>query len=124
MNYSGAEKRRFIRTKFPCKITIRTPKEHSISTYTENISAGGIRVTIEEQLQIATIVDLEVYLREKSVTCRGRIVWVVDKESPYRKGIAYCDTGIEFYEITDQDRKTINELVEKITGSQNDLREN
>jgi hypothetical protein len=39
---------------------------------------------------------------------------VVDKESPYRRGIAYHDTGIEFTEIKDPDRQLIHNFIDEI----------
>jgi len=114
MDYQGIEKRRFIRAKFPCVILIHTLHEHVITTYTENISAGGVRVIIEEKLETSSTVGLEVQIKNNVVSCKGRIVWVVDKESPYKKGIFYYDTGIEFYEIKEDDRQIINGAIEEI----------
>jgi len=115
MDYGSTEKRRFIRARFPCKIFILPSRQHVISTHTENISAGGVRVIIEERIELATMVGLEVHLQDTVIHCKGRIVWVVGKESPYRKGVTYSDTGIEFYEISEQDRifieKFINDIV-------------
>lgn len=117
MSWDGREKRQFIRAKFPCKIIIFTPQEYTISTHTENIGAGGMRVFIEERLEIASIVKLEILLNSDSIICEGRVVWVVKKESSYRKGFFFFDTGIEFYKIEDQDRIVIENMVNTITYS-------
>jgi c-di-GMP-binding flagellar brake protein YcgR len=114
MDYQGIEKRRFIRARFPCKVTIYTPSRHDIFTHTENISAGGIRVVIPEKIEVSSKVGLEIDLREDIISCKGRIVWVVDKESPYHKGIVYHDSGIEFQEIKESDRQTIHNFIEEI----------
>ncbi|MEI8349306.1 MAG: PilZ domain-containing protein [Candidatus Omnitrophota bacterium] len=114
MDFGGTEKRRFVRARFPCKIFILPSRQHVISTHTENISAGGVRVIIEEQLELATIVGLEVHLKDAVIHCKGRIVWVVGKESPYRKGVTYSDTGIEFYEINEPDRIFIEGFINSI----------
>jgi len=112
--YNGIEKRKFIRARFPCKILIYNFPEHSISTHTENISAGGVRVIIGERIEAGSLVGIEVHLKENKITCQGKVVWVVDKKSPYRKGILYHDTGIEFCEISDQDRNIVNVIIEKM----------
>lgn len=112
--YQGIEKRKFIRARFPCKILIYNFPEHAISTHTENISAGGVRVIIGEKLEAGTLVDIEVHLKENKIACKGKIAWVVDKKSPYRKGVLYHDTGIEFCEIDEQDRNAINVTIEKM----------
>ncbi|MCK9572843.1 MAG: PilZ domain-containing protein [Candidatus Omnitrophica bacterium] len=114
MDYQGMEKRRFVRAKFPCSISIHTLHEHIITTYTENISAGGVRVIIEEKLEMSSTVGLEVQINKNIIVCKGRIVWVVDRESPYKKGLRYHDTGIEFYEINENDRRVINDAIEEI----------
>jgi c-di-GMP-binding flagellar brake protein YcgR len=114
MDYGGIEKRRFIRARFPCKITIYTSPQHIITTHTENISAGGVRVIIGERIEISTPVGLEIELKNTLIAAKARIVWVVDKESPYRRGITYHDTGIEFIDIKDQDRQLIHSFIEEI----------
>ncbi|MDP2922385.1 MAG: PilZ domain-containing protein [Candidatus Omnitrophota bacterium] len=114
MDYNGIDKRRFIRARFPCRISIHTLHEHAISTYTENISAGGVRVIIEEKLEISSSVSLEIELKDNLIACKGRIVWIVDKESPYHKGVIYHDTGIEFHDIKEQDRQIIHNFIEEI----------
>jgi c-di-GMP-binding flagellar brake protein YcgR len=114
MDYQGIEKRRFIRAKFPCVISIHTLHDHVITTYTENISAGGVRVIIEEKLELSSTVGLEIQINKDVIACKGRVVWVVDRESPYKKGILYHDTGIEFYEISENDRRIINCAIEEI----------
>ncbi|MDD4955024.1 MAG: PilZ domain-containing protein [Candidatus Omnitrophica bacterium] len=114
MDYQGIEKRRFIRAKFPCVILIHTLHEHVITTYTENISAGGVRVVIEEKLETSSTVGLEIQIKSNTIACKGRIVWVVDKESPYKKGVFYYDTGIEFYEIKEEGRHIISDAIEEI----------
>ncbi|MCM8819248.1 MAG: PilZ domain-containing protein [Candidatus Omnitrophica bacterium] len=116
MSWEGVEKRRFVRANYPCRIVIYTPKEHTIFTHTENVGAGGIRVIIEEKLNIGEIVGLELYLFEEKepIPCKGRVVWVVEKESRYRKNLFFFDTGFEFSQISDVDRETIKRLVEAI----------
>jgi c-di-GMP-binding flagellar brake protein YcgR len=114
MDYSGIEKRRFIRARFPCKISIYTPPQRVITTHTENISAGGVRVIIAERIEISVPVGLEIELKGSLIIAKARIVWVVDKESPYRRGIAYHDTGIEFTEIKDPDRQLIHNFIDEI----------
>ncbi len=124
MDFEGIEKRRFVRANFPCKIIIFTPPEHTILTHTENIGAGGIRVIIEEKIGVGEIVGLEIYLNETKnpISCKGRIVWVMEKQSLYRKNLLFFDTGIEFYEIKKENRETIKNLVEAIVFEKNDFR--
>jgi len=115
MDWNGVEKRRFVRANFPCKITILSINQHIIDTHTENIGAGGIRVIIEERLDIGSAVGLKVFLSgETPAICKGKVVWVVEKESSYRKGFFLYDTGIEFFDMKKQDIQLINSFVEGI----------
>lgn len=115
--YKGQEKRKFLRVRLPCRIAIFNFPERSISAHTENISAGGVRVIMEERMEMGSTVGLEIHLNEKLISCKGKIVWVVDKKSHFKKNVCYYDTGIEFCEITDQDRFYINSAIEKIVDS-------
>jgi c-di-GMP-binding flagellar brake protein YcgR len=114
MHYDGIEKRRFHRVRCPCKILIHDIPKHTIATHTENISAGGARVITEEKIDNNSIVDIEIKLKEDTIICKGKIVWVVDRHSPYKKGIIYHDTGIEFHEIKDEQRSIIHNFIKFI----------
>jgi hypothetical protein len=115
MDWNGVEKRRFVRANFPCKISILSKHQHIIETHTENIGAGGIRVIIEERLDIGSTVGLKIYLeKEKPSACKGKIVWVVEKESNYRTGFFLYDTGVEFFDMKKTDTQLIDSFVEKI----------
>jgi c-di-GMP-binding flagellar brake protein YcgR len=114
MHYHGIEKRKFQRVRCPCKISIHTIPEHVITTHTENISAGGVRILTEEKIENNLAVDIEIKLKENTIACKGKIVWVVDRHSPYKKGIIYHDTGIEFDEIKEEQRSIIHDFIKVI----------
>lgn len=111
MNWDGVEKRNFIRANFPCKIVIYTPSEHAIVSNTENIGAGGVRVIIEESLDISSLVGLEIFLGGNQIICKGRVVWVVARAGSQESEADSWDTGIEFYEIEERDRKAVEGFV-------------
>ncbi len=112
MKYSGREKRRFKRANFACKIYILTVPLHTIECRTENIGAGGVRVIIDEELPVSSLVGIELYLSQEPIKSRGRIVWVVEKKVSYQKD--KFDTGIEFHQISETDRKTIDIFVKSL----------
>ena len=127
MSWNGSEKRRFVRADFPCKITIHTPQAHIVTSHTENIGAGGIRIIIEEKIDIFSVVDLKIYLDDKPISSKARIVWVVERRPPLGHKASMFDTGIEFYQINEKDRNTIRKLVETIisdnsSGANDDFR--
>lgn len=111
MEERGQEQRRFVRAKFPCKIIISAPQERIFSSYTENIGAGGVRVLLEERLDISDFVGLEIYLAEEPIVCKGRVVWVVQKGNTMLKANTRFDTGIEFFEISGGDQAAITNIV-------------
>jgi c-di-GMP-binding flagellar brake protein YcgR len=123
MSWNGVEKRRFVRANFPCKILVYTPQERTISTHTENIGAGGVRVLIEERMEISSIVGLEIYLAQEPIICKGKVVWMVEKKSCYRRDFIFYDTGIEFVDMKEEDRKVIKNCVEAIVATRDDFRE-
>lgn len=107
------EKRRFPRASIACKIsTIFGERLLVFESHTENIGEGGIRVILEENLNISTIVDIELFLSEKElpIRCKGEIAW--DKEmKPEKIRPRLFDTGIKFTEINDYAREEIRKLV-------------
>ncbi len=118
MAWDGIEKRRFVRANFPCKIIIYLPQEHSLMSHTEDIGAGGLRVIIKEELELSLIVGLEIFLNGEPIICKGRVVWNIEREKESSKDKNRYDTGIEFYEIKEEDRRVIDNLVEAIISGQ------
>ena len=114
MKWDGSERRGFVRVNVPCKIIINSPQKHIISTNIINISAGGIRILISEKLTISSIVDLEMRLNSL-VSCKGKVLWVINKHHMDKGGDLLFDTGIEFYEIKEEERHQIKDFVVSIT---------
>jgi c-di-GMP-binding flagellar brake protein YcgR len=118
MVWNGIEKRRFVRANLPCKIIVYTPTEHIIITHTENIGAGGVRVILDECLNISSIVGLEIFLDDEPIKCESRIVWVIEKETSNIAKDRRWDTGVEFYKIDEEDRNIVNNFVEGVVANE------
>lgn len=114
MNWGGYEKRRFVRGDFFCKIIISTPKQRELISHTENIAEGGVRVILEEELEVNSMVDLEIYISKMPIVGRGRVAWVVPEKNPITGEALLYDTGIEFFGISDEDRLVIKNIVDAI----------
>ncbi|MCF7894472.1 MAG: PilZ domain-containing protein [Candidatus Omnitrophica bacterium] len=112
MKNDPRERRRFRRVSFPCKIYILTAPLHVIKCKTENIGAGGVRVLIDENLPVSTTVGLELYLSQKLIKCRGKVVWIVERKDQ-KKGPKF-DIGLEFHQISSEDRETIDIFVKSL----------
>jgi hypothetical protein len=117
MVWDGSEKRKFPRVVFPCRLAVGSPLRW-LTSHTENISEGGIRVILEEKLRVLALVSLELFFeKDKSIKCRGRVVWVEEEVNPIDKEsepIGYV-TGIEITEISDNDREYIKKLVRVVS---------
>jgi len=114
MRWDKIDRRRFVRIKFPFTIHIYFPEEPPISAYTENISTGGIKVTVRQELRISSLVNLEIYLKLRSIDCKGKIIWANRRESAYLEGEYFYDTGMELQDLKPEDKEAIKERLEKV----------
>lgn len=112
MKTDPKERRKFRRASFPCKIYILTAPLHVIQCRTENIGAGGVRVLIDENLPLYSLVGLKLYLSKKPIECRGKVVWIVERKS--EKKDSKFDIGLEFHQISSEDRQTIDIFVKSL----------
>ena len=110
--WDGQERRRYPRLKGATveyvAIGKASPKEMS---FTEDISAVGIRILASENIDIDTILLLKIYLPHYSepVKVKGRVVWTRQSRFLRRdtKKVEHYDIGIEFMEIKDEDQSKI-----------------
>jgi len=107
MDWDGLNKRRFIRLNFPYTIHLYPENEASLSAYTEDIGSGGIRVVLREKVEVGTVLDLEIYLKQIPMACKGKVIWVKDKENHMLEGTKFFDTGIALCDINDEQRDTV-----------------
>jgi len=117
-----AERRGFPHAKVTCKISIVSGDKPLVFTsHTENIGAGGIRVIIAEKIEYDKAIDLELFLldREKPLKCKGQIVWAREIK-PTEVNPRLFDTGIQFIEISESDRKEIKNFVDTVIAQGND----
>lgn len=117
MNWDSRERRRFVRVKLPCQITIRDPKERILTTHVENISAGGVRFLVAKKLEPFSVVDIDIYgIKKEPVVCRGRILWTFQRNSSGSEGKVIFDTGAEFCKISEVDQKAIKDLTVSLSA--------
>ena len=116
--WDGIDRRRFPRAHYKCLIRImKREKSRPIATYTENIGAGGLCVIVNENLGLFQGVSLELDLEDTAgsrIACTGTVVWVVRKREAGEKPKELYDTGIEFIDIKEEDRKRISVIVDGI----------
>ena len=111
------DKRKFPRANYKCLLRVfQSGRRETIETHTENIGAGGICVVVKNIFELFEGVELEVFLREDEnpISCRGKVVWVVKQHTVDKKKEPMYDIGIEFMDISEEDRKCISGLVQNI----------
>ena len=120
MSWGFKERRKFPRARFTCKIVVSL-SPHSVIAQTKNISAGGIRISMAEMVNPADIIDLELFLKKDNpIRCKGRVVWATEVMNPMENIASMYDVGIEFLDISDQDREYIKNMVEALLVDQKD----
>ena len=110
------EKRLYPRVNIVCKISaIFADRLLVFNTHTENVGEGGIRVILEERLNLSTMVDIELFLLDKElpIRCKGQVMWTAEiKPEKIKHRIFY--TGIKFTELSDHNKEEIRKLVEDV----------
>ncbi|MBD3246645.1 MAG: hypothetical protein GF333_06490 [Candidatus Omnitrophica bacterium] len=96
------ERRRGKRYVYPYTVLIQGARP--VSTYTENISEGGIRVVIRDILETGAVVGLQIFIAEQPLVCEGRVVWRREKTSTVLESTVVQDTGIEFVHLGRNER--------------------
>ena len=73
---------------------------------------------LEDDLKEFHTVEIEIMLKDEgqSIQCRGNIAWVVKKKDLKGAGpVVKYDTGVEFVNINQADKKRIETIVNSIT---------
>ncbi|MCM8773709.1 MAG: PilZ domain-containing protein [Candidatus Omnitrophica bacterium] len=107
------ERRKYPRLNTCAEIEYRVSKEDTfMKTVTKNIGAGGVCIISEERIGKDTILFLKMNLspRKKFIQAKGRVVWSSEFYSSSLEKIVY-NLGIEFIEISDEDRQRIYDYV-------------
>ena len=114
MSWDKIDRRRFLRIKFPFTMHLYPTGESPISAYAEDISTGGVRVTVHQELDISSLVDLEIYVKLRPVVCKGKVIWINRRESEFLEGEIFFDIGIEFQGIKAEGVEAIKERLDRI----------
>ena len=81
----------------------------------KNISAAGICIVADDDLEIGTILSLRVYLpgNDAPIYTKGRVIWKSEFKIGYGSKPSY-DMGVEFLEIEEEDKRKIFKYVAKL----------
>ena len=117
MGWEGINNRKFPRVRHKCLIKVSSGQlGKTIEVYTHNLGSGGICVVLDEKLGLFQKVCMKLFLDEgqKPITCMGVIVWVVRRHPTNSKETERFDTGIEFVDLAQKDRNSIDNLINNI----------
>ena len=85
-----------------------------ISAYTEDISAGGVKVTVHQKLKISSLVDLEIYVKLRPIVCKGKVIWINRRESDFLEGEIFFDIGLKFQGLKPEEEEAIKERLGRV----------
>ena len=115
MAWEGLNRRRFPRAEFPSMVKIVQPgeKEAAVLTHTENIATGGMCVILRKSVALFSPVSVEIDLLDGQdhVFCAGKVVWAVRRKATEEQKPSFYDTGIEFVDMKDYDRRRIEKAI-------------
>ncbi len=87
--FGSPEMRREIRREVSERVTLRCG-ESVLEGWTLNLSRGGVRVIVEQPVELGDAVDVLVGTGEASSLARtGRVVWFQEESDGYIAGIAF-----------------------------------
>lgn len=124
------ERRKFPRVDVKYKINIicdgsvilGAPQDYTFHTYTENIGLGGIKVVLEKELRVGSLLKLELFIRSKKtfpVLCKGMVVWV-QKANPQGTKPDLFAVGIKFLDLCgSMEAQLISDIVNSYLGGVN-----
>jgi uncharacterized protein (TIGR02266 family) len=106
------ERRKYPRIEAKIKVTFHSVAE-LIEEYTRNISAGGIFLKTDRQLDPNATIDLTVEFPEKlgEFSVRGRVVRLMSISHPTKPGTHLYGAGIRFLQPDLQMVEAIEKLV-------------
>ena len=108
------DRRSFPRLAFKVDVqykSIAQGEQKSSSVVFKNIGSGGVCLEMLEQLEIGTNLELNFFLPESKtpIAATGKVIWI--KEYLVSGNNKALDTGIQFIEIKEEDRKKIDQYV-------------
>jgi c-di-GMP-binding flagellar brake protein YcgR len=114
------EKRRHPRVDFFAKVKWKLINDPSVSSLekadvSRDISGGGMRMMSSQQFIAGDLLDCEIELPAKTIIhAKGKVVWVKKMESDAPQNKVSYNIGVEFFEISDDDKDDLMKLVMRL----------
>jgi hypothetical protein len=107
------ERRKVPRISVTCKISASYAERLLVfNTHTEDLSEGGMKVILEQNMHIPTPVNIELFLGPDKApfVCKGEVLWVKEV-GPLGAPPRMYETGIKFTGLSVEDSdKLLNAL--------------
>lgn len=107
---SSAPRRRFPRIPSSLTILVRKLGVNEVEGFvkTRVMGLGGCMFACDEAMGVDSYIDLLISLKHEVINARGRVVYELAAETEF-------EIGIEFVQITEENRKRLQELFEPET---------
>ncbi len=111
------ENRKFIRLRAPIGVVYRLLKRQKrakqIPTLLKDISGGGVRIMVKEELKVGDLLDLEIQIPhlEIPVHAIGEVVWYNNLRDDDRE---HGESGVRFRDIEPEELHSILEYVHAV----------
>lgn len=117
-NKTPKDKRKYPRIEAKIKVAFPTLENLKLE-YTRNISAGGIFLKTNRQLDSNAEIDLVLHLPDskKDVHLTGRVVRVISMTNPADPNTQLYGVGIRFMTLDAEVQKVIEKEISKLTDS-------
>jgi type IV pilus assembly protein PilZ len=118
MKKTGKEKRKYHRVEAKIKVVFPTLQDLKME-YTRNISAGGIFLKTNRQLDSNAEIDLVLFLPNSTeeLHLKGRVVRVMSMSNPKDPASQLYGVGIRFLKIEPEVQAIIEKELEKLVHS-------
>lgn len=114
-DYNGVERRHYPRLRSAViEYSFMDKESPEEAAFTRDVGAGGISIIVNEKIELEVLLILKIYLPDYNdpVKAKGKVVWRQESAFKLPQTTRY-DIGIEFFEISDEDKQKISEYVGK-----------
>jgi c-di-GMP-binding flagellar brake protein YcgR len=111
------EKREYVRLDLNVRVDWKKISETSdpaeeFTDKTKNISVGGLCLIVNEKLNVGDSLQIALELPSKKIIdMEGRVMWINEYEIFGKEEEQFYDVGIEFMNISKDEREEIKEFV-------------
>ncbi|MBU0548106.1 MAG: PilZ domain-containing protein [Candidatus Omnitrophica bacterium] len=108
----GENKRRAKRKDLPCALKVRfAGQDNYTNLAVKNVSALGLRVIVVRLIKAGDYLEIKLRINGRDIQCKCKVVWAL-LLSFCLGNLSSFDVGLEFHEISTEDREFLAKLTE------------